>query len=88
MKAAQLFLPEKQQVNIVLWSWGSSSSKPTWGPLAPKPGFGFHGKKYPEVSAFAGNPALCKGVKKNPNRPTKWLLGKCEKWEADGRTAL
>lgn len=84
MKAAQLFLPEKQQVNIVLWSWGSSSNKPTWGPLAPKPGFGFNGKK--NIQRFLHLQAI--QPKKEPNRPTKWLLGKSEKWEADGRTAL
>lgn len=47
----------------MLWSWGSSSSKPTWDPLAQKLGFGFHGgKKIPDVSAFTGNPALYKGL--------------------------
>lgn len=60
MNSAHLFLPGKHQVNIVLWSWGSSSSKPTRDPLALKLGFGFHEKKYPEVSAFAGNAVLYK----------------------------
>lgn len=45
MKPAHLFVHEKYQVNIMLWSWGSSSSKPTWDPLAQKLGFGFHGGK-------------------------------------------
>lgn len=86
MKPAHLFLHEKHQVNIVLWSWGSSSSKPTWDPLAQKLGFGFHGKKkkHPDISAFAGNPALYKGLLLEEKNPTKWLLGKSEKWEGDG----
>lgn len=71
----------------MLWSWGSSSSNPTWDPLGPKLGFGFHEKNHPEVSAFAGNPAFYKGLlfegEKTPK--PKWLLGKSDKWEADGR---